>query len=111
MCEFAHKIVNFEHMAEHLGYDKTSVLSIFAYSQKLLGHSLRELVSVEDWCESRLQGQGKGGLCQMIEKFFFHYPINSDPGPDFCEPGIDLKTTGLKRLVPGELQIKERLWS
>ncbi len=94
---------------EQLWYDKTSIASIFAYSQKLIGHSLRELVSEEEQYASNLQGQGKGGLGQMIEELFFHYPINSDPGPDFREAGMDLKATGLKRLITGELQIKERL--
>ncbi len=92
-----------------LGYDKTSIPSIFAYSQKLIGHSLRELVSEEEQVSTNLQGQGKGGLGQMIEELFFHYPINSDPGPDFREAGMDLKATGLKKLMSGELQIKERL--
>lgn len=46
---------------EQLGYDKTSIASIFAYSQKLIGHSLRELVSEEEREASKLQGQGKGG--------------------------------------------------
>ncbi len=59
---------------EQLGYDKTSIASIFAYSQKLIGHSLRELVSEEEQYASNLQGQGKGGLGQMIEELFFHYP-------------------------------------
>lgn len=45
----------------------------------------------------------------MIEELFFHYPINSAPAPDFKEAGMDLKVTGLKRLMSGELQIKERL--
>ncbi|MDE5550572.1 MAG: hypothetical protein K2I99_04380 [Bacteroidaceae bacterium] len=94
---------------EQLGYDKTSIASIFAYSQKLIGHSLRELVSEEEQQSTCLQGQGKGGLGQMIEELFFHYKINSDPGPDFREAGVDLKATGLKELVCGELQIKERL--
>jgi DNA mismatch repair protein MutH len=94
---------------EEIGYDKTSITSIFAYSQKLIGHSLRELVSKEEQETTRLQGQGKGGLGQMIEELFFHYPVNSDPGPDFREAGMDLKATGLKKLVSGELQIKERL--
>lgn len=96
-------------MVGQLGYDKTSIASIFAYSQKLIGHSLRELVSEEERNASTLQGQGKGGLGQMIEELFFHYRINSDPGPDFREAGMDLKATGLKKLVSGELQIKERL--
>ena len=96
-------------MAEQSGYDKTSIASIFNYSQKLIGHSLRELVSEEEQEASKLQGQGKGGLGQMIEEMFFHYPINSDPAPDFREAGMDLKATGLKKLLSGELQIKERL--
>ena len=92
-----------------LGYDKTSIPSIFAYSQKMIGYSLRELVSEDEQIASNLQGQGKGGLGQMIEELFFHYPINPDPGPDFREAGMDLKATGLKKLLSGELQIKERL--
>jgi len=96
-------------MTEQLGYDKASIASIFAYSQKLIGHSLRELVSEEEQEASKLQGQGKGGLGQMIEELFFHYPINSDPAPDFREAGMDLKATGLKKLISGDLQIKERL--
>ncbi len=95
--------------AEQLGYDNTSIASIFAYSQRLIGHSLREVVGEEAIKASHLQGQGKGGLEHMIEELFFHYPINSDPGPDFKEAGLELKGTGLKKLANGELQIKERL--
>ncbi|MBO4870817.1 MAG: hypothetical protein J5565_02395 [Muribaculaceae bacterium] len=90
-------------------YDKTSIASIFEYSKKLIGHSLREIVGDDIVQASRLQGQGKGGLEQMLEELFFQYPINSDPGPDFKEAGLELKGTGLKRLISGELQIKERL--
>ena len=92
-----------------LPYDKTSIASIFAYSQRLIGHSLREVVGEDILQQSRLQGQGKGGLGQMIEELFFRYPINSDPAPDFREAGMDLKATGLKKDASGELQIKERL--
>lgn len=45
----------------------------------------------------------------MIEELFFKYPVNSNPGPDFEEAGLELKGTGLKLLASGELQIKERL--
>lgn len=90
-------------------YNKYSIQSIFEYSQKLIGHSLRDVVGEEAIKSSRLQGQGKGGLEQMIEELFFHYPINSDSGPDFKEAGLELKGTGLKRLSNGDLQIKERL--
>ncbi|MDO4995118.1 MAG: Sau3AI family type II restriction endonuclease [Bacteroidales bacterium] len=103
------KILKMNLMNQDLGYDKTSIPSIFAYSKKLIGHTLRELVNEDEQQASLLQGQGKGGLGQMIEELFFHYPINNDPGPDFREAGMDLKTTGLKKLLSGELQIKERL--
>ena len=96
-------------MTEQLGYDKTSIPSIFKYSQKLIGHSLRELVSEEEQEATNLQGQGKGGLGQMIQELFFHIPLDADPGPDFREARMDLKATGLKQLMSGELQIKERL--
>lgn len=96
-------------MDSTVGYDKTSIASIFAYSQGLIGRSLREAVGMEAIESSRLQGQGKGGLEQMVEELFFHYRVNSDPGPDFREAGLELKGAGLKRLSTGELQIKERL--
>mgnify|MGYP002621889585 CR=1 FL=1 len=96
-------------MEKTLGYDKTSIQSIFNYSTKLIGHSLREVVDADTIASSYLQGQGKGGLEHMIESLFFKYPINSDPGPDFSEAGLELKGTGLKELKSGEYQIKERL--
>lgn len=92
-----------------LGYDKTDINSIFNYSKRLLGYSLLEVVGEDAIMSSRLQGQGKGGLEQMLEELFFQYPVNSDPGPDFKEAGVELKGTGLKKLQSGELQIKERL--
>ncbi len=96
-------------MENKLEYDRTSIMSIFAYSQKLIGHTLREIVDEDTIAASSLQGQGKGGLEHMIESLFFKYPINSDPGPDFKEAGLELKGTGLKELKSGEYQIKERL--
>ena len=96
-------------MATELEYDKTSIASIFEYSKRLLGHSLNDVVDKTTFEESNLQGQGKGGLGQMIEKYFFRYDINSDPSPDFQEAGLELKATGLKRTNTGELQVKERL--
>ena len=92
-------------MSNTLPYNRNDMYSIFEYSKKLLGHSLREVVGSEAIESSKLQGKGKGGLEQMLEQLFFQYPINSDPGPDFKEAGLELKGTGLKRLVSGELQI------
>lgn len=95
-------------MEEELGYDKTSITSIFEYSKRLIGHTLNEVVDLS-YKAMNLQGQGKGGLGQMIEKYFFRYDINSDPRPDFREAGLELKATGLKKDKTGDLQIKERL--
>lgn len=96
-------------MDAELGYDKTSISSIFEYSKKLIGHSLNEVVDKASFKDLSIHGQGKGGLGQMIEKYFFHHEINNDPGPDFREAGLELKATGLKKINFGELQIKERL--
>lgn len=91
-------------------YDKTDKWSIFEYSKGLIGHSLRDLVSEDELKNSHLKGQGKGGLEHMLEALYFKYPINSDPGPDFKEAGVELKGTGLKILKStGEYTIKERL--
>lgn len=95
---------------EMQGYDKTDKRSIFEYSKGLIGHSLRELVPDSDLQNTHLKGQGKGGLEHMLEALYFKYPINSDPGPDFKEAGVELKGTGLKLLKStGEYAIKERL--
>lgn len=45
----------------------------------------------------------------MVEELYYHYKPNSSPDPDFREAGVELKTTGLKRLKDMTLQIKERL--
>lgn len=91
-------------------YDRTDKWSIFEYSKGLIDHSLRELVPDEELRNTHLKGQGKGGLEHMLEALYFKYPINSDPGPDFREAGVELKGTGLKLLKStGEYAIKERL--
>ena len=91
-------------------YNPADIWSIFDYSKALIGHTLRELVSEEELMASNLRGQGKGGLEHMLEALYFKYPINSDPGPDFREAGLELKGTGLKILQStGEYAIKERL--
>lgn len=92
-------------------YDPADARSIFAYSQGLLHRSLaqavREInpsVRPED-----IVMKGKGGLGQLVEKFYYGYEPNSSPLPDFPEAGVELKTTPLKKNAGGELVIKERL--
>src|SRR5699024_2949977 len=43
------------------------------------------------------------------EASYFGYEINSKPEPDFADVGVELKTTGLKKLKNGQLSAKERL--
>ncbi|MCR5131522.1 MAG: hypothetical protein K6C10_08710 [Prevotella sp.] len=91
----------------NLGYDKTSPKSIFEYAIPLLDHTLREMVG--DEAVHGYNMKGKGTLGQMVEELYYHYKVNSNPSPDFEEAGVELKTTGLKRLKDLSLQIKERL--
>lgn len=95
-------------MTDNPSYDKTSIASIFEYSKSLIGHTLNDVVDPA-FKSMNLQGQGKGGFAQMIEKYYFQYDPNSDPGPDFREAGLELKATGLKKSKDGEFRIKERL--
>lgn len=90
-----------------LEYDKTSPKSIFEYAIPLLDHTLREMVG--DEAVQRYNMAGKGTLGQMVEELYYHYKANNNPSPDFEEAGVELKTTGLKKLKDLSLQIKERL--
>lgn len=92
-------------------YDKTDAMSIFGFSRHLLNSTLAKAVKDIDVSITRdmLIINGKGGLGQLVEKYFYGYNPNSDPRPDFWEAGVELKTTPLKKLMNEELTIKERL--
>ena len=92
-------------------YDPKSAESIFRFSKGLLHKSLAEAVcAIDDSIRiESIVASGKGGLGQMVEKFYYGYELNNDSGPDFKEAGVELKTTPLKRLANKELAIKERL--
>lgn len=83
-------------------YDKTSPLSIFEYSKKLIGKTLRDFGVDKEHA-------GKGGLGQLVETFVFHYPNNNNPGPDFVESGVELKCSPLKLSAKNKYLVKERL--
>lgn len=92
---------------EIIEYDRTSPKSIFEYAIPLIDHTLREMVG--DEAVKGYNMSGKGTFGQMVEELYYHYKANSKPTPDFEEAGVELKTTGLKRLKDLSLQIKERL--
>lgn len=95
--------------SNQLPYDKTNPISIFEYAIPLIGHTLREIVGDDAIANFEPDINGKGILGQMVEELYYHYKPNSSPEPDFKEAGVELKTTGLKRLKDFSLQIKERL--
>lgn len=51
----------------------------------------------------------KGGLGEIIEERFFHYPCNNDSRPDFYKAGVELKVTPYKINKNGSYAAKERL--
>ncbi len=92
-------------------YNHKSAQSIFHFSNGLLHKSLADAVKsinpsikLED-----IASKGKGGLGQLVEKYYYGYEPNNKPEADFPEAGVELKTTPLKKSVQGQFLIKERL--
>lgn len=86
-----------------LPYDEKDIVSIFNYSKKLVGRTLRDFV------HEYHDLSGKGGLGQLVEKLYFKYDINSRQEADFAFVNAELKCTPLKKSRENELLIKERL--
>ena len=92
-------------------YNPSNAQSIFHFSYGLLHKSLADAVkSIDpDTNIGNLIQKGKGGLGQLVEKFYYGYEPNNNPEADFPEAGVELKTTPLKKSAQGDLLIKERL--
>ena len=92
-------------------YNTKDATSIFAYSKGLLHKSLAEAVKeINPLIDvNEIDFKGKGGLGQLVEKFYYCYEPNSSPLPDFPEAGVELKTTPLKKDAKENYLIKERL--
>ena len=92
-------------------YDSTSAASIFAFSKGLLHKSLAQaVIAIDPTINAKdIVMKGKGGLGQLVEKYYYGYEPNSDPRPDFPEAGVELKTTPLRKNKADDLAIKERL--
>lgn len=88
-------------------FDRTNPLSIYEYSQHLIGQTLHKLLGDKIREISR---KGKGGLGQMVEELFFKYDVNSNREPDFEQAKVELKCTPLlKSKNDNSYRIKERL--
>lgn len=94
-------------MSQVLPYDPADRESILAYAERLVGHSLREIL---DELPPKIDfGGHKGGFGTALERHYFCYEPNSRPEPDFAQVGIELKATPLKRVGKNKLVAKERL--
>lgn len=91
---------------ETLHYDRTNPTSIEEHARKLVGKTLREAIGDETNVKIF---KGKGSFGQLVEKYYFGYEPNSNPGPDFPEAGVELKTSPVVFDKKGELKPKERL--
>ncbi|AWZ49983.1 restriction endonuclease (plasmid) [Clostridiaceae bacterium 14S0207] len=88
-----------------LPYDIYSPKSIEEYAKKLIEKSTRDILPAE-----YKHYKGKGGLGQLLEKYYFLYEPNSVNGPDFKEAGVELKSSPIKKNKKGnDFSAKERL--
>ena len=87
-------------------YDRYSIDSIVEYATRLVGHTLREFVTVEQIEDFHTR---KGSYGNAVEEYYFKYKPNSDSRPDFSEVGLELKTTPVKKNSRDEIVAKERL--
>lgn len=103
-------------------YDETNPISIENYAQNLIGKTFSDVceddykravgIIKESNTEYSLKHENKkrkGGLGELIEERFFHYPCNNDSRPDFDKAGVELKVTPYKINKNGSLSAKERL--
>ena len=88
-----------------LEYDPKSATSIYEYSKKLINKTLRDFIDGE----IKIDSKNKGDLGNLVEKYFFKLAFNNKSEADFKEAGLELKTTGLKKLARGGYTPKERL--
>ena len=102
-------------------YDETNPLSIENYAQRLIGKTFADVCDEDEMKSASVvretsnyeveheNKKRKGGLGELIEERFFHYPCNNDSRPDFPEAGVELKVTPYKKNKNGTLSAKERL--
>lgn len=104
-----------------LEYDETDPKSIEAYGKKLIGMTFQDVCDQDDMKKSNVvreteayeikheDKKRKGGLGEIIEERYFHYPANNDARPDFDKAGVELKVTHYKQNKNGSFSAKERL--
>lgn len=93
-------------MNESLPYDRADRDSILEYAERLVGHSLREVL--DELPPAIDFSSHKGGYGTALERHYFRYEPNSRAEPDFVEAGVELKATPVKRSGK-RIVAKERL--
>ena len=106
-------------MQYRLEYDETDPKSIEAYGEKLIGKTFAEVCEEDDITQAMVvrettnyevrheNKKRKGGLGELIEERYFHYPANNDARPDFEKAGVELKVTPYKTGKKGLLILKK----
>jgi DNA mismatch repair protein MutH len=87
-------------------YDLKSVKSIYEFSLKLTGKTLRQVVNLPNGIEN---SRNRGDLGTLLERYFFRHVPPNNHEPDFPDASLELKTTGLVRSEKSIFRAKERL--
>lgn len=105
-------------MLKKLPYDDSIPESIEDYSKKLIDKSFAQILDQEFSENNEIATElkkyynnprSKGGLGNLIEKYFFYYEPNSSPEPDFPKAGVELKVTPYEKLQNKKNKAGERL--
>ncbi|QZY55963.1 Sau3AI family type II restriction endonuclease [Crassaminicella profunda] len=91
-------------MNNYVPYNKYSPIAIEKYAKRLENYTFKSILPDE-----YKNYKGKGGLGQLLEKYYFLYEPNSDKNPDFKEAGVELKVSPYKINKNGSYSAKERL--
>lgn len=88
-----------------MAFEYKTIDDLVSYAREAEGEYLKD-IDKQNMLENTNE---KGKVGTIIEASYFGYEINSKPEPDFADVGVELKTTGLKKLKNGQLSAKERL--
>ncbi|MDP2183832.1 MAG: Sau3AI family type II restriction endonuclease [Actinomycetota bacterium] len=92
--------------SQPLPYDQADPDDIERYAQRLIGHSLREMLPDAETITAQT---GKGRFGDILEKEYFGIDGGNRPTPDFEEANVELKATPMKRQSKKRYVAKERL--
>ena len=103
-------------MGKKLPYDKKNPYSIEKYSKTLIDKTFADVLGA-NFSDEELKEKikyynnprAKGGLGNLLEKYFFYYEPNSESEPDFAEAGVELKVTPYELTTKNRVRAGERL--